>query len=115
MNSDQSTFLHPSPGQDAAHWFRAWHPGAAGFADPHSGIRAIVLPPAHPLGGAFGNPRAQVLRKLCLARLLRGQLERSQLDDGLGYSLREQDLLDWHGCANERISFLRCRRFTTRC
>jgi len=45
------------------------------------------------LGGAFGNPRAQVLRKLCLARLLRGQLERSQLDDGRGYSLREQDLL----------------------
>jgi ABC-type Fe3+-hydroxamate transport system substrate-binding protein len=33
-------------------------------------------------------PCAQALRKLCLARPLRGQLERSQLDDGCGHSLR---------------------------
>ena len=45
------------------------------------------------LGGAFRNPCAQVLRKLCLARLLRGHFERSQFDDGRGYSLRQQDLL----------------------
>jgi hypothetical protein len=45
------------------------------------------------LGGALCNPCAQVLRKLCLARLLRGQFERSQLDDGRGYSLRQQNLL----------------------
>jgi len=45
------------------------------------------------LGGAFGNPCAQVLRKLRLARLLRGQLERSQLNYRCGNSLRQQNLL----------------------
>jgi hypothetical protein len=55
-------------------------------------LSTVTRCPRVALGGALSNPCAQVLRKLYLARLLRGQLERSQLDDGRGHSLRQQYL-----------------------
>ena len=45
------------------------------------------------LGGALRNPCAEAIRELRLACLLRGHFEHPQLDDGGGYSLRQQYLL----------------------
>jgi hypothetical protein len=47
------------------------------------------------LGGAFGNPCAEVLRKCFLSPLLYRQLQDAYFENGLGRCLGEQDSFVW--------------------